>query len=93
MLLFQSQPNPQAEQQRHQPPRVVGEEEMTQKQNLFKGKSKKKSVPPSRHGKVPHIRKGTDGDGSASCTGFSSVALSRACSIDQFVIGCAGKRL
>ncbi|KAK3163465.1 hypothetical protein QOZ80_1AG0004100 [Eleusine coracana subsp. coracana] len=31
---------------------------MTQKQSLFKGKSKKKVIPPSRHGKAPHIRKG-----------------------------------
>ncbi|XP_078171148.1 2,3-bisphosphoglycerate-dependent phosphoglycerate mutase [Carex rostrata] len=31
---------------------------MTQKGNLFKGKQKKKSIPPSRHGKAPHIRKG-----------------------------------
>ena len=31
---------------------------MTQKQSLFKGQSKKKSIPPSRHGKAPHVRKG-----------------------------------
>ena len=33
--------------------------EMTQKQTLFKGQSKKKTVPPNRHGKAPHVRKGT----------------------------------
>lgn len=32
---------------------------MTQKQTMFKGQSKKKTVPPNRHGKAPHIRKGT----------------------------------
>jgi len=32
--------------------------EMTQKQTLFKGQSKKKTVPPNRHGKAPHVRKG-----------------------------------
>ncbi|CAO2184956.1 unnamed protein product [Urochloa humidicola] len=32
---------------------------MTQKQTLFKGQSKKKTVPPNRHGKAPHVRKGT----------------------------------
>jgi hypothetical protein len=32
---------------------------MTQKQTQFKGKSKKKTVPPNRHGKAPHVRKGT----------------------------------
>ncbi|CAM0880902.1 unnamed protein product [Alopecurus aequalis] len=31
---------------------------MTQKQTMFKGQTKKKSIPPSRHGKAPHIRKG-----------------------------------
>ena len=31
---------------------------MTQKANLFKGKAKKKSIPPNRHGKVPVTRKG-----------------------------------
>ncbi|KAK2990368.1 hypothetical protein RJ640_027648 [Escallonia rubra] len=31
---------------------------MTQKSNMFKGQQKKKSVPPSRHGKLPAIRKG-----------------------------------
>ncbi|KAJ7949238.1 2,3-bisphosphoglycerate-dependent phosphoglycerate mutase [Quillaja saponaria] len=31
---------------------------MTQKANLFKGQQKKKSIPPSRHGKIPPIRKG-----------------------------------
>ncbi|CAO2184957.1 unnamed protein product [Urochloa humidicola] len=31
---------------------------MTQKQTLFKGQSKKKTVPPNRHGKAPHVRKG-----------------------------------
>lgn len=31
---------------------------MTQKANLFKGKQKKKSIPPSRHGKPPPTRKG-----------------------------------
>ncbi|KAF8661515.1 hypothetical protein HU200_056935 [Digitaria exilis] len=31
---------------------------MTQKQTMFKGQSKKKTVPPNRHGKAPHIRKG-----------------------------------
>ncbi|XP_057496012.1 uncharacterized protein LOC130780990 [Actinidia eriantha] len=31
---------------------------MTQKANLFKGQQKKKSIPPSRHGKIPHNRKG-----------------------------------
>ncbi|KAL9686203.1 hypothetical protein QQ045_023658 [Rhodiola kirilowii] len=31
---------------------------MTQKTNLFKGKQKKKSIPPSRHGKPVAIRKG-----------------------------------
>ncbi|KAG8475049.1 hypothetical protein CXB51_031870 [Gossypium anomalum] len=31
---------------------------MTQKGNLFKGQKKQKTIPPSRHGKVPHIRKG-----------------------------------
>ncbi|KAJ8509783.1 hypothetical protein OPV22_000217 [Ensete ventricosum] len=31
---------------------------MTQKGNLFKGLQKKKSIPPSRHGKAPHARKG-----------------------------------
>ncbi|KNA15798.1 hypothetical protein SOVF_094890 [Spinacia oleracea] len=31
---------------------------MTQKANMFKGKQKKKAVPPSRHGKDSHIRKG-----------------------------------
>jgi hypothetical protein len=69
---------------------------MTQKQSMFKGKSKKKSVPPSRHGKAAHIRKGmlrTDGDGSTSSFGSSSVTLSHACRIDVFSIGCAGKRV
>jgi hypothetical protein len=32
---------------------------MTQKQTMFKGQTKKKSAPPSRHGKAPHIRKGS----------------------------------
>ncbi|OMO69723.1 hypothetical protein CCACVL1_19313 [Corchorus capsularis] len=31
---------------------------MTQKGNLFKGQKKQKTIPPNRHGKVPHIRKG-----------------------------------
>ncbi|OWM78403.1 uncharacterized protein LOC116192728 [Punica granatum] len=31
---------------------------MTQKTALFKGQKKKKSIPPSRHGKVPQTRKG-----------------------------------
>ncbi|ESW03396.1 hypothetical protein PHAVU_011G010800 [Phaseolus vulgaris] len=31
---------------------------MTQKANLFKGKAKKKSIPPNRHGKAPVNRKG-----------------------------------
>ncbi|XP_057977514.1 uncharacterized protein LOC131164389 [Malania oleifera] len=31
---------------------------MTQKDNLFKGKQKKKSIPPNRHGKLPQSRKG-----------------------------------
>ena len=31
---------------------------MTQKNNLFKGQQKKKTVPPNRHGKITHIRKG-----------------------------------
>ncbi|KAF8403767.1 hypothetical protein HHK36_011872 [Tetracentron sinense] len=31
---------------------------MTQKTSLFKGKQKKKSIPPSRHGKPPPSRKG-----------------------------------
>ncbi|KAK2990365.1 hypothetical protein RJ640_027645 [Escallonia rubra] len=31
---------------------------MTQKSNMFKGQQKKKSVPPSRHGKLPAIPKG-----------------------------------
>uniref|UniRef100_A0A7N0VC19 Uncharacterized protein n=1 Tax=Kalanchoe fedtschenkoi TaxID=63787 RepID=A0A7N0VC19_KALFE len=31
---------------------------MTQKTNLFKGKQKKKSIPPSRHGKPAATRKG-----------------------------------
>lgn len=35
--------------------------EMTQKQTLFKGQSKKKTIPPNRHGKAPHVRKGKRG--------------------------------
>ncbi|KAF3784861.1 hypothetical protein EJ110_NYTH29393 [Nymphaea thermarum] len=31
---------------------------MTQKQVLFKGQQKKKTLPPSRHGKPPQGRKG-----------------------------------
>ncbi|KAJ4846964.1 hypothetical protein Tsubulata_043557 [Turnera subulata] len=31
---------------------------MTQKANLFKGQTKKKTIPPNRHGKIPHTRKG-----------------------------------
>ncbi|KAJ4751925.1 hypothetical protein LUZ62_086330 [Rhynchospora pubera] len=31
---------------------------MTQKGNMFKGQQKKKSIPPNRHGKTPHVRKG-----------------------------------
>ncbi|CAK8535927.1 unnamed protein product [Lathyrus sativus] len=31
---------------------------MTQKSKLFKGQSKKKSIPANRHGKVPQTRKG-----------------------------------
>ncbi|XP_030465780.1 uncharacterized protein LOC115684954 [Syzygium oleosum] len=31
---------------------------MTQKSNLFKGQQKKKTIPPSRHGKAPPTRKG-----------------------------------
>ncbi|KVI00803.1 uncharacterized protein LOC112519665 [Cynara cardunculus var. scolymus] len=31
---------------------------MTQKANLFKGQQKRKTVPPSRHGKTPKTRKG-----------------------------------
>ncbi|KAL0377177.1 UNVERIFIED_CONTAM: hypothetical protein Scaly_0835300 [Sesamum calycinum] len=31
---------------------------MTQKGSLFKGQQKKKSIPPNRHGKVSHTRKG-----------------------------------
>ncbi|XP_054789519.1 uncharacterized protein LOC129314494 [Prosopis cineraria] len=31
---------------------------MTQKAALFKGQKKKKSIPPNRHGKVAHTRKG-----------------------------------
>ncbi|KAI5603691.1 hypothetical protein BDE02_01G236100 [Populus trichocarpa] len=31
---------------------------MTQKNSLFKGQLKRKTVPPNRHGKTPHIRKG-----------------------------------
>ncbi|XP_050209016.1 uncharacterized protein LOC126659724 [Mercurialis annua] len=31
---------------------------MTQKGNLFKGKQKQKTIPPSRHGKTTHTRKG-----------------------------------
>ncbi|XP_039002968.1 uncharacterized protein LOC120129573 [Hibiscus syriacus] len=31
---------------------------MTQKGDLFKGKKKQKTIPPNRHGKLPHIRKG-----------------------------------
>lgn len=32
---------------------------MTQKANLFKGQQKKKTIPANRHGKNPHVRKGT----------------------------------
>lgn len=35
------------------------EREMTQKANLFKGQQKRKSIPPSRHGKIPVTRKGS----------------------------------
>ncbi|KAL2936148.1 Alanine racemase [Bienertia sinuspersici] len=31
---------------------------MTQKANLFKGQQKKKAIPPNRHGKDSHTRKG-----------------------------------
>ncbi|KMT18776.1 hypothetical protein BVRB_2g028920 [Beta vulgaris subsp. vulgaris] len=31
---------------------------MTQKANMFKGQQKKKVIPPNRHGKNSHIRKG-----------------------------------
>ncbi|XP_071691431.1 uncharacterized protein [Rutidosis leptorrhynchoides] len=31
---------------------------MTQKTTLFKGQQKRKTVPPSRHGKAPKTRKG-----------------------------------
>ncbi|KAJ9158845.1 hypothetical protein P3X46_024390 [Hevea brasiliensis] len=31
---------------------------MTQKDNLFKGQQKRKTIPPNRHGKVPITRKG-----------------------------------
>ncbi|KAJ9558258.1 hypothetical protein OSB04_012872 [Centaurea solstitialis] len=31
---------------------------MTQKANLFKGQQKRKTIPPSRHGKAPKTRKG-----------------------------------
>ncbi|KAI0526791.1 hypothetical protein KFK09_002382 [Dendrobium nobile] len=31
---------------------------MTQKGDLFKGQKKKKVIPPNRHGKVSHTRKG-----------------------------------
>uniref|UniRef100_A0A9I9DU42 Uncharacterized protein n=1 Tax=Cucumis melo TaxID=3656 RepID=A0A9I9DU42_CUCME len=31
---------------------------MTQKANLFKGKQKRKTIPPNRHGKIPQTRKG-----------------------------------
>ncbi|KAL6513437.1 hypothetical protein OROGR_020935 [Orobanche gracilis] len=31
---------------------------MTQKGSLFKGQQKKRSIPPNRHGKISHIRKG-----------------------------------
>ncbi|XAR54395.1 hypothetical protein NMG60_11029500 [Bertholletia excelsa] len=31
---------------------------MAQKGNMFKGQQKKKSIPPNRHGKIPHTRKG-----------------------------------
>ncbi|XP_052171753.1 uncharacterized protein LOC127787721 [Diospyros lotus] len=31
---------------------------MAQKGNIFKGQQKKKSIPPNRHGKAPHVRKG-----------------------------------
>ncbi|EOX96624.1 Uncharacterized protein TCM_005838 [Theobroma cacao] len=31
---------------------------MTQKGNLFKGQKKQKTIPPNRHGKLPHVRKG-----------------------------------
>uniref|UniRef100_A0A2P2MSQ1 Uncharacterized protein LOC105113678 n=1 Tax=Rhizophora mucronata TaxID=61149 RepID=A0A2P2MSQ1_RHIMU len=31
---------------------------MTQKGELFKGKQKKKTIPPNRHGKVTHTRRG-----------------------------------
>ncbi|KAI4384658.1 hypothetical protein MLD38_002780 [Melastoma candidum] len=31
---------------------------MTQKQNMFKGHQKKKTIPPNRHGKAPLTRKG-----------------------------------
>ncbi|XP_020592497.1 uncharacterized protein LOC110033006 isoform X2 [Phalaenopsis equestris] len=31
---------------------------MTQKGDLFKGQKKKKTIPPNRHGKTPHARKG-----------------------------------
>lgn len=31
---------------------------MTQKGNMFKGQQNKKSIPPNRHGKITHTRKG-----------------------------------
>ncbi|KAL6557584.1 hypothetical protein OROMI_017934 [Orobanche minor] len=31
---------------------------MTQKGSLFKGQQKKRSIPPNRHGKISHTRKG-----------------------------------
>ncbi|OAY65151.1 hypothetical protein ACMD2_24766 [Ananas comosus] len=31
---------------------------MTQKGDMFKGQQKKKKIPPNRHGKAAHIRKG-----------------------------------
>ncbi|PWA42727.1 hypothetical protein CTI12_AA541760 [Artemisia annua] len=31
---------------------------MTQKATLFKGQQKRKTIPPSRHGKAPKTRKG-----------------------------------
>ncbi|KAL6989714.1 hypothetical protein U1Q18_015465, partial [Sarracenia purpurea var. burkii] len=34
------------------------EKKMTQTANLFKGQQKKKTIPPNRHGKISHNRKG-----------------------------------
>lgn len=69
---------------------------MTQKSNQFKGQQKKKSVPPSRHGKATRIRKGKRNVKPSKVTADMETDRVRPLFINLFLhylVGCLGQSL